>query len=95
MFWLGKSWFSDPKRSFSEEKVGFSALGLRPHSSQKMFFFTGKGLVFHTKAIFSCGKVGFPVQHHIFLAKVGISLQDQVFPSKECEFHLLPVRVTN
>ena len=41
-------------------------------------FFLGKELVSWPKPIF-------------FLGKVGISLQDQLVPSKECAFHLLSV----
>ena len=45
-------------------------------------FFPRKNLVFHAKTTF-------------FLRNLGISLQDQAFPSKECAFHVLFARVTN
>ena len=48
----------------------------------KTIFFPRKKLVFHAKTIF-------------FLGKLGISLQDQLFPRKDCIFHLLFVRVAN
>ena len=50
-------------------------------------------LVFRSKTV-SREKV-FYAKPIFFLGKLGISLQDQVFRSEECEFHLLFVRVAN
>ena len=67
--------------------------------SQKMVFVflfsLGKSWFSFPKPSFSWEKVGFPVENHFFLRKLGISLQDQVFRSKECVFHLLFVHVAN
>ena len=59
--------------------------------SQKMVF-----LVFLPKTIFFLGKSWFFTPKPPFsLRNLGISLQDQAFPSKECAFHVLFARVTN
>ena len=51
-------------------------------------------MVFLPKTVFCLGN-SCPLENQFFLGKLGISLQDQVFRSKECVFHLLFVRVAN